>query len=85
MRVTTGHLRHLTRATSSAALAFGRHLCGRCRLLPERRRGSLRPRLTAKLQRYGWDLDRTSWTRIELGERIVSDCELVAIAGDQQG
>lgn len=36
--------------------------------------------LAAKLQRYGWDVGRTTWTKIELGERTVSDCELLAIA-----
>ena len=36
--------------------------------------------LTAKLQLYGWDVGRTTWTKIELGERTLSDCELIAVA-----
>ena len=36
--------------------------------------------LAAKLQLYGWDVGRTTWTKIELGERAVTDCELLAIA-----
>jgi transcriptional regulator with XRE-family HTH domain len=36
--------------------------------------------VVAKLQLFGWDLGRTTWTKIELGERTVTDCELFAIA-----
>jgi transcriptional regulator with XRE-family HTH domain len=35
--------------------------------------------VTAKLQFYGWDLSRTTLTKIELGERTLADCELLAI------
>jgi transcriptional regulator with XRE-family HTH domain len=36
--------------------------------------------LAARLQRYGWDVGRTTITKIELGERCVTDFELVALA-----
>lgn len=36
--------------------------------------------LAARLQRYGWDIGRTTITKIELGERCVTDFELIAIA-----
>ena len=36
--------------------------------------------LAAQLQRYGWDVGRTTITKIELGERCVTDFELIAIA-----
>lgn len=36
--------------------------------------------LAARLQLFGWDIGRTTWTKIELGERTVSDCELIAVA-----
>ncbi len=36
--------------------------------------------VTAKLQRFGWDIGRTTWTKIELGQRTLSDCELIAVA-----
>jgi len=36
--------------------------------------------MVAKLQLFGWDLGRTTWKKIELGERTVTDCELFAIA-----
>jgi transcriptional regulator with XRE-family HTH domain len=36
--------------------------------------------LAARLQRYGWDIGRTTVTKIELGERCVTDFELIAIA-----
>jgi transcriptional regulator with XRE-family HTH domain len=35
--------------------------------------------LAAKLQIYGWDIDRTGWVRVETGERVLSDCELIAL------
>ena len=36
--------------------------------------------MTAKLQLFGWDIGRTTWTKIELGQRTLSDCELFAVA-----
>jgi transcriptional regulator with XRE-family HTH domain len=36
--------------------------------------------LAAKLQLRGWDVGRTTWTKIELGERTLSDCELFTVA-----
>lgn len=34
----------------------------------------------AKLQLFGWDVGRTTWTKGELGERTLSDCELIAVS-----
>lgn len=43
-------------------------------------RGLTQVAVVARLQVYGWDIDRTSWVRIENGERSLTDCELVAVA-----
>lgn len=43
-------------------------------------KGLTQAAVVAKLQIYGWDLDRTSYVRIESGERVVSDCEMIALA-----
>ena len=34
----------------------------------------------ARLQRFGWDVGRTTVTKIELGERCVTDFEMIAIS-----
>lgn len=44
------------------------------------RKGYSQAELAAQLQLIGWDVGRTTWTKIELGERTVSDAELVAVA-----
>lgn len=43
-------------------------------------KGLSQAELAAKLQLYGWDVGRTTWTKIELGERTITDCELLAVA-----
>jgi transcriptional regulator with XRE-family HTH domain len=43
-------------------------------------KGMTQAAVAAKLQLYGWDIDRTSYVRIESGERVVSDCEMIALA-----
>ena len=43
-------------------------------------KGMSQNEVAAKLQLYGWDLGRTTLTKIELGERTVADCELLAMA-----
>jgi len=43
-------------------------------------RGLSQADVVAKLQLFGWDIGRTTWTKIELGERTLTDCELIAIA-----
>lgn len=43
-------------------------------------KGLTQAALAAKLQIYGWDVDRTGWVRVENGERVLSDCELIAVA-----
>jgi transcriptional regulator with XRE-family HTH domain len=44
------------------------------------RMGLSQAELAAKLQLLGWDVGRTTWTKVELGERTLSDCELFAVA-----
>ena len=43
-------------------------------------KGLTQAELAAKLQIYGWDIDRTGVVRVETGERVVSDCELIALS-----
>ncbi len=42
-------------------------------------KGMSQTAIATKLQIYGWDIDRTSYVRIESGERMVSDCEMIAL------
>jgi transcriptional regulator with XRE-family HTH domain len=42
--------------------------------------GISQDQLAAQLQRQGWDVGRTTITKIELAERCVTDFELIAIA-----
>lgn len=43
-------------------------------------KGLSQAQLATSLQLFGWDIGRTTWTKIELGERTLSDCELIAVA-----
>jgi transcriptional regulator with XRE-family HTH domain len=43
-------------------------------------KGLSQEQLAAHLQRLGWDVGRTTITKIELSERCVTDFELVVIA-----
>ena len=57
-----------------------RNVMGGALRAARKEKGLSQAAMAAKLQLFGWDIDRTSWVRIEKGERTLSDCELVAIA-----
>lgn len=57
-----------------------RNIVGDALRAAREKKGLSQAQTAAKLQLLGWDVGRTTWTKIELGERAVTDCELIAAA-----